>query len=101
SRLAGSPRPDLAVVDSAANRDAARAAAAGAITLLRGRCRGALVTGEVRVTATSNADQARQWLEAALKDQGLTVGAGGAEIRLMGSGKTDISPGAAVTVALD
>jgi beta-N-acetylhexosaminidase len=102
-RLAATPRPDKSVVDSAANRETARSAAAGAITVLRGACRGPLVTGEVRVTATSGSDQARQWLAAALREQGLAVGDAGAEIRLMGYGKTaaDLAPGAAVTVALD
>jgi beta-N-acetylhexosaminidase len=102
-RLAGSPRPDMSVVNSAANRDAARAAAAAAITVLRGRCQGALVNGPVRVTATDGSDQPRQWLEAALAAQGLTVGSNGAEIHLMGYGKgaTELAGGAAVTVALD
>src|SRR5262249_3232791 len=41
-RLAASPRPDMSVVNSGGNRDAARAAAAHAITVFRGPCQGPL-----------------------------------------------------------
>jgi beta-N-acetylhexosaminidase len=101
-RLAASPQPDMSVVNGSGNRDAARAAAAAAITVFRGKCQGPLVSGGVRVTATSGSDQARQWLEAALKAQGIAVGSG-SEVRLMGYGKgsAELSGGAAVTVALD
>ena len=102
-RLAANAQPEMVVVNSAANRDAARAAAAGAVTVFRGACAGPLVRGPVRVTSTAGSDGSRQWLEAALKAQGLTLDPGGAEIRLIGYGKgaADLSGGAAVTVALD
>ncbi|GAA4250834.1 glycoside hydrolase family 3 protein [Dactylosporangium darangshiense] len=102
-RLAAVPRPDMSVVDGDAGKSAARAGAAAAITVLRGPCDGALVTGPVRVTG-AGADTARAALEDALRKAGAeVVTQGGSEVRLIGygHGTADLSQGAAVTVALD
>ena len=74
------------------------------MTILRGACRGALVTGPVTVTTSAGRDQQRAWLTEALRQQGVTVvAAGGTEVRLVGYGDEpgDLSAGAAVTVAMD
>nr|BFE65857.1 glycoside hydrolase family 3 protein [Dactylosporangium thailandense] len=102
-RLAAVPKQDLGVVDGPDGKNAARAVAAAAITVLRGKCSGALVTGPVRVTA-AGADTAKGWLEEALRGAGAeVVTQGGAEVRLVGYGRgsADLSSTAAVTVALD
>ncbi|GGM42051.1 glycoside hydrolase family 3 protein [Dactylosporangium sucinum] len=102
-RLAAVPRPGLDVVDGPAGKAAARTAAAAGVTLFRGPCDGALVTGPIRVTSAGS-ETARGWLEEALKAAGAEVVAtGGSEVRLIGYGKgsSDLSPSAAVTVALD
>lgn len=102
-RLAAVPRPPMSVVDGDAGKQAARAAAAAAVTVVRGRCDGPLVTGPIRVTSAGS-DTARGWLEDALRQAGAQVVAdGGAEVRLIGygHGSADLSPAAAVTVATD
>ncbi|GAA3271754.1 glycoside hydrolase family 3 [Dactylosporangium vinaceum] len=102
-RLAAVPKPDLAAVDSAEGKSAARAGAAAAITIFRGSCTAALVKGPVRVTA-AGADTSRGVLEDALRQAGAeVVSQGGSEIRLIGYGRgsADLSQSAAVTVALD
>ncbi|MFG2044741.1 glycoside hydrolase family 3 protein [Dactylosporangium sp. NPDC048998] len=102
-RLAAVPRPPMSVVDGDAGKSAARAGAAAAITVLRGPCSGALVTGPVRVTS-AGADTARGALEESLRQAGAeVVPQGGAEVRLVGysRGSADLSPSSAVTVALD
>ncbi|MEU0555415.1 glycoside hydrolase family 3 N-terminal domain-containing protein [Dactylosporangium maewongense] len=102
-RLAAVPRPEASVVDGDAGKAAARASAAAAVTVLRGPCTGALVTGPVRVTSAGS-ETARGWLEAALTAAGATVvKQGGSEVRLLGYGKgtSDLSSSAAVTVAVD
>lgn len=102
-RLAAVPRPAASVVNGDAGRAAARASAAAAVTVLRGPCSGALVTGPVRVTSAGS-ETARGHLEAALTAAGATVvKQGGAEVRLVGYGKgaSDLSASAAVTVAID
>ncbi|MEU7866323.1 glycoside hydrolase family 3 N-terminal domain-containing protein [Dactylosporangium sp. NPDC049140] len=102
-RLAAVPKPEFSVVDGPDGKSAARAGAAAAITVLRGKCTGALVSGPVRVTA-AGADTAKGWLEESLKQAGAeVVTQGGAEVRLVGYGRgsADLSPSAAVTVALD
>jgi beta-N-acetylhexosaminidase len=102
-RLAAVARPEMTVVDGEPGKVAARAAAAAAITVLRGSCSGPLVTGPVRVTA-AGADTARGVLEEALRQSGAQiVTQGGAEVRLLGYGRgsADLSSTAAVTVALD
>jgi beta-N-acetylhexosaminidase len=102
-RLAAVPKPAPAVIDGPDGRSAARAGAAAAITVLRGPCTGALVKGQVRITAAGS-DTARGWLEDALREAGAeVVTQGGAEVRLIGYGRgsADLSTTAAVTVALD
>ncbi|GAA2577726.1 hypothetical protein GCM10010399_04360 [Dactylosporangium fulvum] len=102
-RLAEAPKPEMSVVNGEAGKAAARAGAAAGITVFRGPCKGALVTGPVRVTSAGN-ETARGWLEAALKAAGTeVVQQGGTEVRLIGYGKgsSDLSQSAAVTVALD
>ncbi|MEV8515861.1 glycoside hydrolase family 3 N-terminal domain-containing protein [Dactylosporangium sp. NPDC051484] len=102
-RLAEVSRPPMSVVDGDAGRSAARAGAAAAITVLRGPCSGALVTGPIRVTSAGN-DTARGILEESLRQAGAeVVTQGGAEVRLIGYGRgsADLSPSSAVTVALD
>ncbi|WP_433090314.1 glycoside hydrolase family 3 protein [Dactylosporangium sp. CA-052675] len=102
-RLGAVPKQDLGIVDGPDGRNAARTAAAAAITVLRGKCSGALVTGPVRVTA-AGADTAKGWLEEALRGAGAeVVTQGGAEVRLVGYGRgsADLSSTATATVALD
>ncbi|MER7003357.1 glycoside hydrolase family 3 N-terminal domain-containing protein [Dactylosporangium sp. NPDC000555] len=102
-RLAAVPRPSMSVVDGDAGRSAARNAAAAAITVLRGPCSGALVTGPIRVTSAGS-ETARGVLEESLRQAGAeVVTQGGAEVRLVGYGRgsADLSPSSAVTVALD
>nr|WP_308441036.1 glycoside hydrolase family 3 N-terminal domain-containing protein [Planosporangium mesophilum] len=103
-RLAGYRQPDLASVAGAPRQAAAAKVTAAAVTLLRGGCQGPLVPrGPVRVTASSGRDQQTRWLSEALRAQGYAVGQSGPEVRLVGYGdeKTDLSSGAAVTVAMD
>jgi beta-N-acetylhexosaminidase len=102
-RLAATPQPDPSTVNSEPNRAAALAMAAAGVTVLRGACDGRLVSGTVRVTAAGKWDRQRQWLEAALKSQGLTVAAGGSQVHLVGYGDNagDLDGAAAVTVAMD
>jgi beta-N-acetylhexosaminidase len=91
-------------VDTAANAQAARQAAAAAITVLKGSCAGPLVTGDVRVTAATGREQQAQWLADALRAQGVNVVAeGGQVVHLVGygDGADDLAPDAAVTVAMD
>jgi len=103
-RLAAFPRPDLSTVDVAANREAALAAAAAAVTVLRGPCAGAVVQGAVRVTASEGRGQQTRWLSDALAAQGIrVVSSGGQVVHLVGygDGSGDLASGAAVTVAMD
>ncbi|MFB9319314.1 glycoside hydrolase family 3 protein [Cryptosporangium minutisporangium] len=74
--------------------------AAKAVTVLRGKCDGALVRGPVTITGGSA--EARDFLTAALGRQGVRVGAGGDSIHLTGylDGAADLRP-ATVTVATD
>lgn len=106
-RLAGFSRPEPSTVDAPENRDAALAVAAAAITVLKGPCTGPLVSAPVRVTASGGRDQARTWLEEALREQGVPLDAGGDPsakvVHLVGWGDSrgDLRSGAAVTVAMD
>jgi beta-N-acetylhexosaminidase len=104
SRLGGFRQPSMSDVDSAAHGRAAAAAASAAVTLLRGACRGPLVSGPVTVTAASGRDRARSWLADALRRAGVQVVAQrGQVVHLVGyqDTKRDLSPSAAVTVAMD
>lgn len=103
-RLAGYPRPEMSTVDSSPHRAAAAAVAAAAISVLRGPCSGPLVDGPVRVSAAAGREQPAQWLTEALTRQGVQiVTTGGQQVHLVGYGDdaTDLSPGAAATVAMD
>jgi len=103
-KLAASPRPGPSTLDSDAGRTAAANAAAGAVTLMRGSCAGALVPGPVRVTSSKGRDQQRAWLAEALRARGVpVVTSGGSEVHLVGYGDTssDLAAGATVTVAMD
>ncbi|PRY19496.1 glycoside hydrolase family 3 protein [Pseudosporangium ferrugineum] len=103
-RKAGKAQPPLTAVDSADHHAAVAAADAASITILKGSCSGPLVTGPVTVTASGDRDTARTVLVEALQQAGVPVqAAGGTVVHLVGYGdkRTDLSPGAAVTVAMD
>ncbi|GAA1328260.1 glycoside hydrolase family 3 protein [Actinocatenispora thailandica] len=102
ARLARFDQPAASSVHSSGHEKVARQVAAAAMTVLRGRCSGPLVSGTVRVTGGT--EQKRAWLSAALRADGVSVGdSGGTQVALTGYGDTtaDLSPGAAVTVAMD
>jgi beta-N-acetylhexosaminidase len=101
---AGRTPPELSTLDSAAHRKAVLAADAAAVTVLRGRCSGPLVTGPVTVTASDGRETARVGLVRALQAAGVTVhAAGGRVVHLVGYGdrRTDLRSEAAVTVVMD
>ncbi|WP_305789393.1 glycoside hydrolase family 3 protein [Symbioplanes lichenis] len=103
-RLAAKHQPALTTVGSTAHQRAVSAADAAAITILRGRCQGPLVTGPITVTASEGRETARADLTAALQAAGLTVQpTGGTIVHLVGYGdkQPDLSPAAAVTVMMD
>jgi beta-N-acetylhexosaminidase len=103
-RLGGFRQPAMSDVDTPAHRQAAGAAAQAATTVLRGPCRGPLVSGPVTVTAASGRDATRAWLAEALGKAGVpVVQTGGRVVHLVGYGDTrrDLAPSAAVTVAMD
>jgi beta-N-acetylhexosaminidase len=101
-RLAATPQPEMSTLDSEADRAAAQAASAAAVTLFRGRCSGALVTGGVTIAADGKWGAQKEWLAAALAEHGIQVRSGGTTVRLLG-----YNDGAAtasskdVTVAMD
>jgi beta-N-acetylhexosaminidase len=102
--LPSAPPPDMSTLDTAADRSAASAVAAAAVTLFRGSCAGALVPGPVSVTSSASRDQARSWLSAALRANGVpVVASGGTVVHLVGYGDSaeKLSPTAGVTVAMD
>jgi len=86
-------------VGSAEHLTAVRPAAAAAITVLRGKCDGPLVTGPVTVTASGGREAARSALASALG----AAGEGGMVVHLVGYGDkpADLNPAAAVTVVMD
>jgi beta-N-acetylhexosaminidase len=103
-RGAGRPQPPLSVLASADHRAAVLAADAASVTVLRGRCSGALVRGPVTVTAPAVRETARTTLARALQAAGVQVKpAGGTVVHLVGYGDEakDLSPDAAVTVMMD
>jgi beta-N-acetylhexosaminidase len=104
-RLAGGPEPPpMSTVDSVEHHAVARQAAAAAVTVLKGRCGAALVSGPVRVTSSAGRDRQRAWLTEALVANGMTVvRSGGTVVHLVGYGDTepDLSREAAVTVGMD
>jgi beta-N-acetylhexosaminidase len=102
--LAGFPQPAASVVAGPTHEAAVTPLAAAAVTMLRGSCTDAPVTGPVRVTAAAGRDRARRWLAAALAAAGVDVTrSGGTLVHLVGFGDTpgDLRRGAGVTVAMD
>jgi len=103
-RLGTYQRPDASTLDSAPHREAALAVAAAAVTVLKGACSGALVTGPVRVTSSGGRGQQASWLAEALKAQGVpVVASGGTVVHLVGygDGTGDLASGAGVTIGMD
>jgi beta-N-acetylhexosaminidase len=104
-RLAATAKPGaLSSLDSSAARAAVSRVDAAAVTVLRGPCHGAIVSGPVTVVTSAGRDLQRDWLSAALTADGVpVVGHGGAVIDLVGYGDAhaDLTSGAAVTVAMD
>jgi beta-N-acetylhexosaminidase len=103
-RLAAFPRPTPSAVNASAHRDAADAVSTAAVTVLRGACGGPLVSGPVRVTASQDRGQQTAWLTEELRHVGVTVAPDApTTIHLVGygDGSGDLSPSAAVTVAMD
>ena len=103
-RRAGVAQPGLSTVGSAEHRQAVLTAAAAAITVLRGKCSGPLVTGPVTVTASNGRELAQSTLVKALQAAGVQVAdANGTTIHLVGYGDSDadLKPGAAITVIMD
>ncbi|MGC4895347.1 glycoside hydrolase family 3 protein [Micromonospora sp. DT31] len=102
-RLAGHPAPALSTLNGPAHRKAATDLAAAAVTVLRGRCGGA-VTGPVSVTSSGGRERTRTLLTEALTAAGVkVVPSGGTVVHLVGygDGAKDLRAGAAVTVAMD
>ncbi|GAB2592089.1 hypothetical protein Aab01nite_38100 [Paractinoplanes abujensis] len=103
-RTAQKKQPDLSVVASRAHEQAVGALDAASITVLRGPCSGALMSGPITVTSSSDREVARVTLVRALQAQGFKVqAAGGTVIHLVGYGdkSVDLSPSARVTVMMD
>lgn len=103
-RLAARTQPAMSTLNEEGHRRAAAQAAAAAVTVLRGRCGGAQVTGPVRVTTSAGRDRQRDWLREALKARGAAVtDSGGTHVHLVGYGDAaaDLAGDAAVTVAMD
>jgi beta-N-acetylhexosaminidase len=99
--LASHRQPALSTVDSRAHHTVAADVAAAAVTVLRGTCGRPLVHGPVRVTG--GIPEQRDWLTAALRRQGISVGSGGSQIHLTGygDGAGALDSGADVTVGMD
>ncbi|SDT65907.1 glycoside hydrolase family 3 protein [Actinoplanes derwentensis] len=98
------PQPELSVVGSQTHAQAVTALNAAAVTVLRGACTGALVTGPVSVTAPASREVARVNLIKALQAEGVQVQtSGGSVVRLVGYGdeRVDLDDAAAVTVMMD
>jgi beta-N-acetylhexosaminidase len=103
-RTAGHTRPELSTLGSPEHLRAVGAADAAAITLLKGRCAGPLVSGPVTVSASGGREAARIALVKALQAAGVKVqAAGGTVVHLVGYGdrRTDLSPEATITVIMD
>lgn len=103
-RLADRPTPELSTLESDRHRKAARDLAAAAVTVLRGSCAGAKVTGPVTVSASGGRERTRAALTEALTAAGVPVVArGGTVVHLVGygDGVSDLRADAAVTVGMD
>ncbi|MDG4796352.1 glycoside hydrolase family 3 N-terminal domain-containing protein [Micromonospora sp. WMMD1082] len=102
--LADGPVPELSTLGAPAHREAARALAAAAVTMLRGNCDTAGIRGPVTVTSSAGRAHTRAALTEALTSAGVkVVPSGGTVIHLVGygDGADDLRAGAAVTVAMD
>ncbi|GIJ25576.1 beta-N-acetylhexosaminidase [Micromonospora qiuiae] len=102
--LAGGEAPELSTLNAPAHREAARALAGAAITVLRGRCDTTGVRGPVTVTSSGGRAHTRAALTEALTEAGVTVvPSGGTVVHLVGygDGADDLRADAAVTVAMD
>jgi beta-N-acetylhexosaminidase len=100
----GKPQPALSTLSSAEHQRAVLAADQAAITVVKGRCAGPLVTGPVTVTAAKGRETARSALARELQSAGVPVRPTGAPaIHLVGYGDqpTDLDPAARVTVMMD
>ncbi|MBQ0990876.1 glycoside hydrolase family 3 [Micromonospora sp. H61] len=102
-KLAELPAAQMSTLNAPEHRAAADALAAAAVTVLKGACGGA-VRGPVTVTLSGGRDGTRATLTAALTAAGVQVKpSGGTIVHLVGygDGAKDLSPDAAVTVAMD
>ncbi|MEW2473598.1 glycoside hydrolase family 3 N-terminal domain-containing protein [Micromonospora gifhornensis] len=102
--LAGAPTPELSALATPAHRAAARALAAAAVTVLRGRCDEVAIRGPVTVTSSDGRAHTRTALTEALTEAGVrVVPSGGTIVHLVGYGDRagDLRADAAVTVAMD
>ncbi|MBX7265869.1 glycoside hydrolase family 3 [Micromonospora sp. Llam7] len=102
--LADRGTPELSTLGVPAHRAAAQALAAGAVTVLRGRCDASGVGGPVTVTSSGGRAHTRAALTEALTSAGMTVvPSGGTLVHLVGygDGADDLRADAAVTVAMD
>ncbi|MEV1287987.1 glycoside hydrolase family 3 protein [Micromonospora sp. NPDC049679] len=103
-RLAAGHAPEMSTLNSAAHREVVQRLGAAAISQLRGSCTQTALRGPVTVTASAGRDATRQLLTEALRAAGAkVVPTGGTKVHLVGYGDTakDLSPDAAVTVAMD
>ncbi|MEO3817226.1 glycoside hydrolase family 3 protein [Plantactinospora sp. B24E8] len=103
-RLAGRTAPELGTLNSPEHQEAARQVAAAAVTVLRGSCTAAAVTGPVTVTSSGGRERTRNLLTEALTRAGVeVVPSGGAVVHLVGygDGVGDLRGDAAVTVGMD
>jgi beta-N-acetylhexosaminidase len=103
-RLSSATRPDVSTLDAPANRAAALAVATAGVTVLRGPCSGAVVTGAVRITSSGGRASQAAWLSEELTKQGVqVVTSGGQVVHLVGYGDaaSDLAAGATVTVGMD
>ncbi|OJF15315.1 glycoside hydrolase family 3 protein [Couchioplanes caeruleus] len=100
----GPAQPALSVLESPGHLRAVAELNAAAVTVLKGRCSGPLVSGPVTVTASGGRESSRAALADALRQAGVPVQAvGGKVVHLVGYGDSaaDLSVGAAVTVVMD
>ena len=103
-KFRGTARPPLAASATAEHEKAVAALDAASITVLKGPCSGALLTGPVTVTASGGREVARVNLVRALQAQGFQVqAAGGTVVHLVGYGdkSVDLDPAVRVTVMMD
>ncbi len=103
-KLADRPTPDMSTLGSADHRKAVADLAAATVTMLRGRCDAAPVTGPVTVTTSAGRDRARAALTRELTAAGVNVvPSGGRIVHLVGYGDDagDLRADATVTVAMD